>query len=242
MASEEQPAKWTITLSGGGEWATVKYGVVEYLRKHPKLRAATAIVGLVWVAGWIASTAGFKPHLVWFPAVTSIFVTPTLLWLAVVSGPDFKLVFGSPEAPKTPVLKAPAIEGPLDAQNFGIEALNAHLLRTEAYARNSFRWSISCLIGGMVAGSARFWPVAYRPDAGQNNLLLLITGALFLIAVLMLVRSMMKSHRAMKLHDELLELQKALTAINFIEKVGLAQASIEPSFVFEKLLGPTKRQ
>jgi hypothetical protein len=47
-------AKWTITL-GGGEWATIKYGVVEYLRQRPKMRTVTAAVGILWVLGWLAT-------------------------------------------------------------------------------------------------------------------------------------------------------------------------------------------
>jgi hypothetical protein len=235
----EQMPKWTITLSGG-EWGTVKYGIVEYLRKHPKTRTATAILGLVWVVGWIASTAGFKPHLVWFPTVSAIFVAPTLLWLAVVSGPNFKLVFGPAETPKAPSTGPPLIVGPLDAQNFGIESLNAYLLATESYGKKSFRWSMLCLIGGIVSASTRFWPSSYRPGPEQSDLIWLITAGLFLISSLMLVRSMMMSGRAMKLHDQLLELQKTITAMKFIEKVGTEDASIEPAVILEKLLGSTK--
>ena len=61
LQTDAKSAKWTITV-GGNEWGTVKYGIVEYLRKHPRMRAITAILGLLWVVGWVASTMGFKWH------------------------------------------------------------------------------------------------------------------------------------------------------------------------------------
>lgn len=50
LPEDIKPTKWTITV-GGNEWGVVKYDIVEYLRRRPKTRAATAIVGLLWMTG-----------------------------------------------------------------------------------------------------------------------------------------------------------------------------------------------
>ena len=103
---DENKPKWTVTL-GGGEWGTVKYGVVEYLRKHPRMRAVTAISGLTWMLGWLASTSGYHWHFLLLPTMSALFVTPTLLWFAVVSGPDFRLAFGEAKTPAPPAPPPP---------------------------------------------------------------------------------------------------------------------------------------
>ncbi|MGI4756599.1 MAG: hypothetical protein ACRYGF_07095 [Janthinobacterium lividum] len=59
MADEKKPVQWTHTIQGG-EWNVIKYGIVEYLRENPRMRAATAILGLVWILGWLLSLGGFN--------------------------------------------------------------------------------------------------------------------------------------------------------------------------------------
>jgi hypothetical protein len=90
MADEKKPVQWTHTIQGG-DWNVVKYGIVEYLRKRPRMRAATAILGLVWMFGWLLSFGGFKWSFALLPALSAWFVSPVLLWMAVVSGPDHSL-------------------------------------------------------------------------------------------------------------------------------------------------------
>jgi hypothetical protein len=246
MSDEKEPvkAKWVVTV-GGGDWGTVKYGIVEYLRKHPRMRAATAIVGLLWVIGWLASMGGFKWHVLYLPMMSTFFVTPTLLWLAVVSGPDFSLTFQEkkPDAPP-PALPLPESKGVLDPEGYGIEALNRSFDSAECYGRSSFRWAMFALLAGIAfGGTAMFLSHGLFKirDEYVQQIAALLAGTMFLICALLLLRAMFVFRRASTIHDKLLEMQKVITAIRFLERSKEASSvSVDPSFVVTKLLTPAK--
>lgn len=243
MVEENKTAKWVVTL-GGGEWSTVKYGVVEYLRTHPKMRAATVVTGLLWVVGWIISTAGYKWHFLLFPAMSTFFVTPTLLWLAVVSGPEFRLAFAEPKTPDPPGVSSTEVKTLLDAEGYGLEALNKSYISNEAYGRSAFRWALFALIAGIAAASGNMWLILF--GAAKSTLdhaslfVWILAGTLFLLCVILLVRSMLIFRRTAAIHDKLLELQKAITAIKYLERSHEKPTSIDPSLVITKLLSPLR--
>ena len=227
MADEKPTSKFVITMSGN-QWGTVQFGIVEYLRRHPRIRALTAILGLLWVLGWIASTSGFKWHLAMFPAVSTFFVTPTLLWFAVVSGPEFSLTFKAPEPPKPPSLPSPPDEpdAVIDPEGFGIKSLNKSYTATEGYGRSSFRWAMFAFIFALVSGSANVF-LALSAIHNDNRYigpsLLALTLTMFLTCCLLLLRSMLMFRRATKIHDSLLDFQKAIAAMRYQERLRQAR-------------------
>jgi len=238
MTNENKPTRWVVSL-GGGEWGTVKYGVVEYLRRHPKMRVATAVTGLLWVAGWIVSTAGFKWQIAALPAVSTFFVTPTLLWFAVVSGPEFSLAFEQPKTPNPPVPEPSAV---LDPEGYGLEALNKSYVSTESYGRSSFRWAMFALVAGIVAACGNVWLTSSGiVSLGHGSLLIsILVAALFLLCAILLFRSVVVFRRATVIHDKLLDLQKTITAMKFMERSHETPASIDPALVIAKLLTPSR--
>jgi len=241
VPEEIKKAKWTITISGN-EWGTVRYGIVEYLRSHPALRASTAILGLVWILGYIATAAGFKWHNLIFPSISTFFVTPTLLWLAVVSGPDFQLVFPPPKTPDATVTQSVPPKGLLDPETYGIEALNNSFVSTEGYARSSFRWAITSFIAAFCGSGVNIWFRVYHPSAlstGHEELFIWISSlSLALFGLMLILRSILMFRRATVVQDKLLEFQKAITAIKYIEGAKNTQPAIDPAMVVANLLPP----
>jgi hypothetical protein len=225
MADQNQTPKWVVTLSGG-EWGTVKYGVVEYLRKRPKMRALTATVGLIWAIGWLASTAGFRWHFTWFPTISLVFMTPTLLWLAVVSGPDFGLKFKDPDPPKTPVPP----DGPdavIDPEGFGVHALNKSYTLTEGYARCSFRWALVPLIAGTALYGLGMLINSGVVKFGNGlflNSLWVMTLIMFSVFALLILRTILMFLRAATLHDRLLDFQKGIISLRYQGRLQEQQA------------------
>jgi hypothetical protein len=238
MPDEDKAVKWTVTL-GGGEWNTVKYGVVEYLRKHRRIRVATAIVGVLWMFGWLASLGGLNWHVTLLPTASMFFVTPTLLWLAVVSGPDFRVVFGETKAP-APKSDAQPAKGMLDPEGYGIESLNQRLVSTEAYARGGFRWSMFALIAGVAFGLAEilFSSGSFNAHIDHSQVLglLIVAGTMLLLSAILLLRSMMAFRRASAIQDKLLDMQKAITAIRCLETVKKLPVSIDSATVINRLM------
>jgi hypothetical protein len=242
VADEDKPSKWVVTL-GGGEWGTVKYGVVEYLRKRPRMRAATAVTGVLWVAGWLASMAGFKWQSSFFPTISTIFVTPTLLWFAVVSGSDFSLAFEKPKIPDPPKPPPVEVKGVLDAEGYGLEALNKSYDSAESYGRSSFRWAMFSLVVGVAVASGNAWLISFggaRFNIDHAALFIWILSAMsFFLCTILLVRSMIVFRRATVIHDKLLDLQKTITVMKFLERSNDPRAVIDPSIVVARLLSPS---
>jgi len=89
---------------------------------------------------------------------------------------------------------------------------------------------------------------------GAANLWLITIGALFvirfytatfiwvfaatllLLCIIFIVRSMFLFRRAASIHDRLLQLQKTITAIKYLERTQGGSASIDPSLVISSLL------
>jgi hypothetical protein len=220
MSETERTSKWTVTV-GGSEWGTVKYGVVEYLRKRPKMRAVTAITGLLWVGCWIASTAGFKWNLTLFPAISTFFVTPTLLWFAVVSGPEFSLKFPEPKAPETKTVPTKELSGVLDPDGYGIEALNKTYLDIEKERRSSFGWAIFALLSTITLVSCNVWMLYFGASKIGHYVPLMLwifSSSLLLLSFAFAFRSFSASRRSFAIHGRLCDLQKTLIMIKHIEK------------------------
>lgn len=243
MTDESKSAKWVVNLKSG-EWGTVKYGVVEYLRRHPKMRAATSVTGLLWVAGWLATSMGYKWHLLLLPAISTIFMTPTLLWFAVVSGPDFQLGFAEAKTPDSSVNPAIPVKSVLDPEGYGIEALDKSYVWTERYARSSFRWAMFSLIAGITVACGNGWLITsgsrISSQYHSSIFIWIFAATFFVLSVIFLVRSMFLFRRAAIIHDRLLDLQRTLTAIKYLERSQNQSPGIDPSMVIAKLLSPSQ--
>jgi hypothetical protein len=185
---------------------------------------------------------GFNWHFALLPTASMFFVTPTLLWLAVVSGPEFRLVFGEskpaipPPAPTAMPTKASAL---LDPEGYGIEALNARLVSTESYARSSFRWSMFSLITGIAFGLVEVTLSSglfkAHMDHSQTTVVMILSGTMSLLSALLLLWSMIYSRRASAIQDKLLEMQKVLAAIRFLE-TAKTPISVDPAMVVNRLM------
>ena len=231
MAEDQKPAKWR-TIVGNNEWGVVKYGIVEYLRKHPRMRAATAGLGCLWLLGWIVSLAGFKWQFsALLPTVSAIFGAPTLLWLAIEAGPDFELTFAEQKTPSVPQVPAIEAKGPIDPESYGIDALNKSYTDLNAYARSGFRWGISAFLLSIVLTTGGMWLVSGRFERlGQMQVLPIaafIIASPYLISVVLILRSTLLFRRASTVHDRLIELQKTIIAIKYIEASSEAKKVIE---------------
>jgi hypothetical protein len=237
--AKPQP-RFTITL-GGSEWATIKYGIVEYLRRHPRMRAATAVVGVVWLIGWILGLAGYKWHFTILPAVSALFVSPTLLWCAVVSGPDFQLTFPAPKPDATAVTTSePKV--PLEPEAAAIAALNSLYDTTEKYARTSSRWAIITVIAALALGSFNVWLMLKRPDiaTGEHTTIFIwsFVSLLGAIAIYFLVRSALKFRESARLRARLFRLQEVLASLSRIEKNPELRGIVDGTKILNGLLTP----
>lgn len=112
---------------GTSEWSVAFYGIVEFLRVHPVCRAVVAVVGIVLSLLFIAGFAGLK-----IPGVSTfvfLFVAPTLLWMATVSGSSFELVFPAEQAAaerKIAEAQFNATQTPEDALNLDFKRLSEY--------------------------------------------------------------------------------------------------------------------
>src|SRR5580658_5366064 len=84
-------ARYTCTLQGT-QWDVAYYGIVEFLRLHPAWRTGVAVLGVlsfILLALDFVVTVPGVPKGSW---LVFLFLTPSLLWMATVSGPSFELV------------------------------------------------------------------------------------------------------------------------------------------------------
>ena len=244
MADEKKPVQWRHTIPNG-EWNVVKYGIVEYLRAHPRMRAATAIIGLVWMFGWLLSYGGFKWSFALLPALSAWFVSPVLLWMAVVSGPDHSLTFAPPKTADPS--EAPALTAGksslLNPEDFGLEGLNSACSAVREQARGAYQGFLFFVITGMSVSMANLIllkthvPLIYY---GRAWLYVWITTAVFfLLSIIQLIRSVLLERRTSRLEDKLIELQGTVTALKFLElNPGSTTAAIDSATVITTLLAP----
>lgn len=233
MADEKKPVHWTHTISSG-DWNVVKYGMVEYLRKHPKMRGATAILGLVWMFGWLLSFGGFKWSFALLPALSAWFVSPVLLWMAVVSGPDHSVTFALPKTPDPPAAPAlPAGNNSLiNPEDFGIDALNSTCSAVRNQAKGAYQGFLFFLITGMSVSMANLillgTHVSFIYYEHAWLYVWATAAAFFLLSVIQLVRSALLERRTSRLEDKLIKLQGTITALKFLERnPGSTTASID---------------
>jgi hypothetical protein len=197
--------------------------------------------------GYVASMCGFKFHVAVLPAISMFFMAPTLLWLAVVSGPDFRLAFPEPKPASPPPPPPPEARGLVDPEGYGIEALNKSFVSAETYGKSSFRWAILSFFLFITSGCGAILFSSGAVKSGIDSPIAAIVCigfsiAMFLNCGMFLVRSVVVFRRASRIQDKLLEFQKAITALKFIERTKEKSVSVDPRTVITNLLSPSRSE
>jgi hypothetical protein len=153
------------------------------------------------------------------------------------------LAFGENKTPAPPA-PPPNTNAVLDPEGYGIEALNKSFISTEVCGRGSFRWAMFALIAGLAFGSVGVMLSTGALKIGVDHALLVaiwsVSGTMYLLSAILLLRSMLYFRRTAEIHDRLLDLQKTITAIKFLERTKEGSVSVDPAFVLTKLLSPSK--
>jgi len=162
----EARAPYTITLQGT-KWDVAYYGIVEFLRVHPRWRATVAVLGvlalLLLVAGFFVTVPGVSKG----SAVICLFIaTPSLLWIATVSGPSFELVFPAAKASAEREIAEKQFDKsqtPEDALNLDFKRLSEYYAINQSQARSSFRWAKFSMLVGFATIIFGIWLFYFRP-------------------------------------------------------------------------------
>lgn len=99
-----------------------------------------------------------------------------------------------------------------------------------------------CLFAAIFVGAANLWPISNgSPFVTQfytATFIWVFAATLLLLCIIFIVRSMFLFRRAASIHDRLLQLQKTITAIKYLERTQGGSASVDPSVVISSLLEP----
>lgn len=99
-----------------------------------------------------------------------------------------------------------------------------------------------CLFAAIFVGAANLWLISNgSPFVTQfytATFIWVFAATLLLLCIIFIVRSMFLFRRAASIHDRLLQLQKTITAIKYLERTQGGSASVDPSVVISSLLEP----
>jgi hypothetical protein len=229
MSTESNPevptqkrARYTVTM-GTSEWNVATYGMVEFLRRHPFLRAIVAILWLASLLVFISAFTGLRiPGTPPFPIVY-IFIAPTLLWMATVSGPSFELVFPAAQASAERQIAEKQFEKsqtPEDALNLDFKRLSEYYAINQAQARSSFRWAKFSMFVGFATIIAGVWLFYFRvgqPDKFMVTLSAATGCVINLVSGLFLNLHSKTQDRALSYYEPLARLQRLSMAMRLVE-------------------------
>ncbi len=238
-------ARFTVTMNGS-DWSVAKYGIVEFLRFHPVWRALVAILGVFSGLALIASFVGFK-----FPGnisgIAFLFVAPSLLWIATVSGPAFQLVFSEAKASEerqTAEKKFEQSRTPEDALNLDFTRLNEYYAINQAQARSSFRWAIFSMflgLGTIVAGIWFFYFKVTQPDKFMASLSTAAGLVVNFISGLFLYLYSRTQERSLHYYEQLSRLKRVSLAMRLVGEHQDPEKQTEArNLVIRELLSETK--
>lgn len=221
-ASTTSQQRWVTTLDGS-QLSIVKYGIVEFLRRHPLWRIAVATVGTI---AFIADT-GFM-LLIHYGFTSYVYLcmiaAPLLLWLATVSGPSFSLAFGEAKASEerqTAEKQFEKSQSPEDALNLDFTRLNEYYTINQAQAKSSFRWAVFSMFVGLATIIAGVWFFYFRsaePDKFMAGLSTAAGVVLNLISGSFLYLSSKTQDRSLLYYRQLARLQRISLAVRLAEK------------------------
>ena len=223
-APKKRSPRYTHTLSSS-QISVIKYGIVEYLRIHKFCRAAVAILGMLLPIIWFAMYLGLikftiVPNASLFTAI--IVVAPSLLWAAVVSGPEFELVLSTEDAAKERQLaeeKFEASKAPEDALNLDQAQLNEYYTINQNQARSSFRWAVICMFLGFgtIIGGVWYFYLGKTPDSYMASLSTAAGIVVQVVSGLFLYLHSRTQNQSLYFFQQLTRLQRISIAIRLME-------------------------
>jgi hypothetical protein len=215
-------ARYTCTLQGS-QWDVAYYGIVEFLRVHPIWRAGVAFLGvlslILLVADFVVTLPGF-PKGSW---LAFLFITPTLLWMATVSGPSFELVFPAAKASAERQVAEQQFEKtqtPEDALNLDFKRLSEYYAINQSQARSSFRWAKFSMLGGFTTIIVGIWLFYFRPTQPDKfmSTLSAATGCVInIVSGLFLRLHSQTQDRALHYFEPLARLQRLSLAMRLVD-------------------------
>jgi hypothetical protein len=220
---QPQPrARFTITLPGS-KWDIAYYGIVEFLRVHRVWRSAVATLGVLTlvllVAGFLVTVPGVPTG----STLVFLFIAPSLLWMATVSGPSFQLVFPAAKASAEREIAEKQFDEsktPEDALNLDFKRLSEYYAINQSQARSSFRWAKFSMLVGFATIIAGVWLFYFRPTQPDKfmSTISAATGCVInLVSGLFLRLHSQTQNRALHYYEPLARLQRLSLAIRLVD-------------------------
>jgi|SRR5271165_3030171 len=240
---QPQPrARFTCTLTGS-QWDVAYYGIVEFLRVHSVWRAAVAFLGvlalLLLVAGFLVTVPGVPKG----STIVFLFVAPSLLWMATVSGPSFELVFPAAKAAAEREIAEKQFDKtqtPEDALNLDFKRLSEYYAINQSQARSSFRWAKFSMLVGFATIIAGVWLFYFRPTQPDKfmSTLSAATGCIInIVSGLFLHLHSQTQDRALHYYEPLARLQRLSLAIRLVDAhKDLSEQTQARNLVIQELL------
>ena len=233
-------------MSATSDWAVGFYGIVEFLRVHPVCRAFVAILGIASTILFIAGFAGLKiPGL--YPVVF-LFVSPTLLWMATVSGPTFELVFPLEQASaerQRAETQFNQSQTPEDALNLDFKRLSEYYAINQSQARSSFRWAKLSMLVGFATIIAGIWLFYFRPTQPDKFMATIsaATGCVInIVSGLFLHLHSQTQDRALHYYEPLARLQRLSLAIRLVDAhKDVSEQTQARNLVIQELLAGSRK-
>lgn len=236
----QKSPRWTVTLTS--LWNTQTYGIVEFLRCHPKVRLIAGTLGILLCIGAFAGFAGVK-----IPNVTSYYfpcfiLGPWLLYVATISGPDFQVVFPPQKAEEEKKAAEKQFEESNTVENaikLDLSRLNEYYVINQSQARSSFRWAVLAMLLGFFTIISGVWFFYFREGSNTfmaslstvAGIVVNLVGALFLR-----LHSKIEA-RSVYYFDQLSRLQQISIAIRLVDAHQNPEAQRGArNFVIRKLL------
>jgi hypothetical protein len=230
MPSEDNPKipvnpvesrfRHTVTM-GTSDWAVGTYGIVEFLRVHPSWRAFVAFLGVVSTLLFVSGFVGLKIHGI--STFVFLFISPSLLWMATVSGPSFQLVFPAEQASaerQNAEKQFEKSQTPEDALNLDFQRLREYYTINQAQARSSFRWAKFSMFVGFATIVAGIWLFYFRisqPDKFMATLSAATGCVINIVAGLFLHLHSKTQDRALHYYEPLAKLQRISLAMRLVD-------------------------
>ena len=220
MPNESNDAKYRHNLSGIGMFGVAIYGAAEYLRGKRLLRGIVAASGVIMIIAHPLASAGIVLPLAGIPWIIGLL----FIYLAVLSGKEFYLYFGSEleeERLKATERKLEKASDPEQFISLDKERLNEYYKINQAQARTSYRWAIFGIVCGIPLVLYSIWAFSQAP-AGNRIVPQLSAGggiAANIVSGLFLRLHSKTQDIALKYHDQLMRLQRLDMAMRLANRI-----------------------
>jgi hypothetical protein len=214
--------RYTCTLQGT-QWDVAYYGIVEFLRAHTVWRAVVSVLGVLSLIFLVVDFAFTIPGIPKGSWLAFLFITPTLLWMATVSGPSFELVFPAAKASAERQVAEQQFEKtqtPEDALTLDFRRLSEYYAISQSQARSSFRWAKFSMLGGFGTIVFGIWLFYFRPTQPDKfmSTLSAATGCVInVVSGLFLRLHSQTQDRALHYFEPLARLQRLSLAMRLVE-------------------------